>query len=119
MPRSGRLSRAKITLVVQVHAIGNGIKAVTLRKGSHQLKKLIFAMKAAMRIVTHILRPIHLRRMHDLQGNGIRLCKSDGIPELAASQAGRIRDDSQHVILKNLMSRPGKKCGINPTGVGD
>src|SRR5262249_29082279 len=119
MPDGRALPGTEVTLIIQVDAVGNGVKTMFPREARHGLKELIFAVKAATGIVTNVLRTLHLCGVNDLQRDQILPRESNSIAKLAARQAGRICDDCQHVIPENLASRPGQESGVHASGVGN
>src|SRR6516225_7373410 len=69
MPAGSSLSGTEVTLIINIHAVGSGLKTVFPREVRHGLKKLILAMKATTGIVKNVLRPLHLCGVNDFQRN--------------------------------------------------
>ena len=118
LPRGG-LPRPEITLVVEVDAVSDGVKAALPGEIMHHLEQLILAVKAALPVVLNILRALHLGGVNDFKRNALLPGKGCGVLKLGAGQAGRIRDDGEHVLPQRLARRPRQISRIHAAGVGD
>src|SRR5947208_944625 len=76
-------------------------------------------MKAARRIVAHILRIIELVCANNFQGNRLLMRKGNRILKLKTGEAGRICDNGEHVSAQSLMGGPRQESGIRTARVGD
>ena len=97
MARSG-LAGPEIALIVNIYPVSNRLETALFSKLLHYLKKLVFAVEAALAVITDIFRALHLRSLNDLNRNIVLLGKSQCVLKLCACQAGRIGDYRQHVL---------------------
>src|ERR1700743_3199433 len=95
---SSLLSRAKVALVVSVHAVGDGVEAARLAEIVHDLEELILAVEAALSVIAGVFRAVEFRGSDDFNGDSILIGESDRIGQLSAGEAGRIGDYGQHVV---------------------
>ncbi len=84
----GLLPWAEVALVVEVHAVGDGVEAARGAQFLHHVKQFVFALKTALPVVARIFRAVEFRGRDDFQRNALLVGKGDGIGELRASQAG-------------------------------
>ena len=113
------LAGTKIALVVEIHAIGDGIEAVLAAVALHDGEELVFAVEAALCVIAGIIWIFQLLRLDDLAGNVLFLREKQGVFKLSSRQRGRIGDERQHVLAQRLMRGIRQISGVHASGVGD
>ena len=108
------LAGTKITLIINIHAVGNGLEASVRGKGFHHLEKFILTVEAPLTVITDVFRPIHFARLDHLNGDPMFLREGEGILQLSARQTGRVCNYRQHVLAQELASDPSKVSRITP-----
>src|SRR5438552_14058496 len=116
---SGRLARAKVSLVVQIYAVGDGIEAPASAEFLHYGEQLILAVETAGRVIANIFRPVQFIGDDDFERDSVFAGESGGVSQLGASQARRIGNDSQHIVAQDFMRCPGEKSRVRAAGIGD
>ena len=116
---SSLLARTEVALVVEVHAVGDGIEAAGVAKGFHDGEEFVFAMEAARGVVARVFGAIEFGGGDDFERNASLPGEGDRVGELSAREAGRVGDHGQHARAERLMSGPGEVGGIDSAGVGD
>jgi len=81
------LAGTEISLVVEVHAVGDGIKALRRTEFFHYNKQFVFAMKATGGVVPYVCWAIDFVGQNDFKWNSLFHGKSGRICKLGASQA--------------------------------
>ena len=114
-----RLSGTKITLIIDIHAVGNGLESPFCGKCLHHLKKLVFTVEAPLAVIADIFRPIHFAGLDHLNGDPVLLREGERVLQLGARQAGRICDYSEHVLAQDVVRDPCKIRRIDAAGISD
>src|SRR5246127_3373906 len=107
MHPGGLLPWAEVSLVVQVHAIGNRVVALRGAQVFHDGEQFVFALKAALPVVARILWTVEFRGGNNLDGDSLLLGEGDGIRQMSPREAWRISDGRQHARSKGSMSGHG------------
>src|SRR5271169_3120170 len=84
----GLLPWPKVSQIIDVDTISDGVETAALAICFHCGEKLIFAVIAAGRIVNEVFRPFHFTGVDDRQRNPLFLSESYRIPHLRAREAG-------------------------------
>ena len=113
------LPGTEIALIINIHAVGNRLKATSCGKCFHHLKEFVFAVEAPLAIIADVFRPVHFAGLDDLNGNAMFLREGKRVLKLGTSQARGVRDYGQHIAAKNLVRDPCQISRINSAGVGD
>jgi hypothetical protein len=103
----GPLPGTEVALVVDVHAVGNGIKSPLAAEFLHDGEQFILAVKTAGSVVAGVFRAIEFAGHHDLQRDSLLAGEGGGSGQLGSGQTGRIGDHGQHVAAQYFMRRPG------------
>src|SRR5438876_182971 len=113
------LAGTKIALVVEIHAIGDGIETMFAAVALHDGEELVFAVEAALCVIAGIIWIFQLLRLDDLAGNVLFLREKQGVFKLSSRQRGRIGDERQHVLAQRLMRGMRQISGVHASGVRD
>jgi hypothetical protein len=113
------LARPEVSLVVNVHAIGDRIEAALGAQLLHDAEQFIFALKTTLAIIPHVVRAVQLGRLDDLDRESLLVGEGNRIREMRACEAGGIRNYGQHVFSQGTMRRPSQVRGVNPARVSD
>ena len=114
-----RLARTEIALIIDVYPVGNGLEAVFCGKSLHHMEKFIFAMEAPLAVIPDVFRSVHFAGLDHLNGNPMFLRECESVLKLGTRQAGRICDQGQHVLAKDLACDPCQIGRIDATGISD
>src|SRR5208337_748700 len=109
----------KITLVVGVYSVGDGVEPARLAAAFEDGEQFVFAVKTAHGIVADIRGIFQFLRFHYLNRDSVPARKGERVFQVSPGQAGGIGDYSEHLAAKHLMRRPGEKSGIHAPGVSD
>src|SRR5579864_8929188 len=109
------LSGTEVSLVVNVHAVGNYVEAASYAQFLHHGEKLVFTLKAALAVIAGIFGAVEFGGGNDFERNRLLVGKGDGIVQVRASEAGRIGDYRQHVCAQCAMSDPSEIGGVDAT----
>ena len=85
---SGLLSGAEVALVIEIHAVSDGVKAVLFAEGFHDSEEFVFAMEATGCVIASIFGALKLGRWNDLKRNALLLGEGGRIRQLCAREAG-------------------------------
>jgi len=111
------LAGAEVAGVVGILAAGYGRVTVTDPNLLQSIEQLLLAVKAAIGMVTCILRNLEFSRLDDANGNSLLLRKQERVGILAARKRWGICDHSQHLRPKSAMSGVSQKSRIHPARV--
>src|SRR5438132_10880437 len=104
---SSLLAGTEVALVVEVHAVGDGVEAAGVAKGFHDGEEFVFAMEAARGVVARVSGGIAFCGGDDFERYVLLLAEGDCVGELGAREAGCGGDPGEHVASDLLMSCPG------------
>src|SRR5690242_10968253 len=102
------LARPKVTLIVKVHAVSNGVKSAGGTELFHYRKQFVLALKATLPVVASIFGTIELGCGKHLDRNSLLVGERECVGKVGSSQAGRIGDHGEHVVAEGAMCHPRK-----------
>ena len=117
--RAADLAGAKIPAIVEVHPVGEMTKAQPRARFLHLREQLVLAVKAALQVVLHVVRILHLGGRNDLQRKTVALGEGYGVRKMRTRKRGRIGQHRDHLQPRNLPCRPRQKSGVHPARIGD
>src|ERR1051326_3683111 len=100
------LPRPKVTLIVNVHAISNGVKSAGGAELFHYRKQFVLALKATLPVVASIFGTIEPGCGNYLDRNSLLVGERECVGKVGSSQAGRVGDHGEHVLAEDAMSHP-------------
>src|SRR5438094_5746633 len=119
MLQRGHLPGPEIALIVEIHSVGDSLKAASGRESLHHSEELVLAVKAAGGIIPNVFRPVEFVGTNHLDWNVVFAGECYSIIELKPRKARRVGDDGQHVASESIMTSPSEERGVRAAGVGD
>ena len=112
------LTRPELSAVVQVHPIRQFVKTHPCTRFFHPCKQLVFAVEAALRIISLIIRVLQLPRLQDMGRNPVSCGELQCGGQFFTRQRGRIRNDCKHPVTQHPMCNPRQVSRVGATRVG-
>jgi hypothetical protein len=116
--RGGLLAGTKVALVILIHTVGDCIETARGADLLHDCEEFVLAVEAALAVVAGIFWAVEFGSRDDFEGDSVFIGEGDGVGEMGAGQARRIRNYSQHVFAEFAVRDPGEIGGVNAAGVG-
>ena len=105
-------------MVIDIHAIGNRLKAAFCGESLHHLKELVFAVEAALAIIADVFRPVHFAVWITSMAIPCSWAKASASCNCVRARLGESAITAS-VPAQNLVRHPGQICGIDAAGVRD
>ena len=82
------LPGTEVSLVIQVHSIGNAVKTVTGAEALHHREQFVLTVETARPIILNVFRSLQFCGGNDFHGNALLGCEGKCVLQVSAGQTG-------------------------------